>query len=138
MNYELWRQAVLIHNSQFMIHNSKSVAPEEGDSPVYLRIHDNILVYKRDFFAISLQELFQYRGCACRAAELDALCSVHQLDSEDMIQVIHDLKELGRGIGSHADVIFLPVARHDRVAAGSIAVHLVLAHHAGSPHTAGS
>ena len=39
--------------------------------------------------------------------------------------------ELGAGVGSHADQVFLAVGRHDAVAGGGPGVHLVLADHGG-------
>ena len=38
----------------------------------------------------AVQEAFQQGRRACRAAELDALSGVYQLDGQDMVQVVHD------------------------------------------------
>ena len=98
---------------------------------MYFGIHDDVFANEGNLFAIGFQEFLQDRGSTRRTTELDTLCRIHQLDRQDMIQIVHNLKELRRRIGSHTHMVFLPVTGHDRVAAGGITVHLVLAHHAG-------
>ena len=46
-----------------------------------------------------------------------------------MLQIVHNAIKLSSCIGTHADMVFLPVGGNDGVAAGGIAVHLVLAYH---------
>ena len=106
------------------------VPAQEGNRAVDFGVHHDVVLYKRHFFAEVFQELFKDGGCFGRTTEFYSLGGIHQLDGQDKIEVIHDLEEFDRGIRTHADVILLSVAGYDRVAAGGIAVHFVLAHHA--------
>jgi len=99
---------------------------------MYFRVHDNILIDKWHLFPVILQELLQHRGGPSRTTELDSLCRIHQLDRQDMIQVVHDLKQFRRRIRPHTHMILLSITRHDRIAARRIAIHLILAYHTGS------
>ena len=84
---------------------------------MYFRVHDNILIDKWHLFPVILQELLQHRGGPSRTTELDSLCRIHQLDRQDMIQVVHDLKQFRRRIRPHTHMILLSITRHDRIAA---------------------
>ena len=99
---------------------------------MYFRVHNNILIDKWYLFPVNLQELLQYRGSPSRTTELDSLRRIHQLDRQDMIQVVHDLKQFRRRIRPHTYMILLPIAGYDRIAARRIAIHLILAYHTSS------
>lgn len=96
-----------------------------------LFVHDDIVFNKRDFLAIFVQEALQGRRGFQRTTELDALGGIHQFDRKDVFQIVHDAIQLGSSIGSHTDMVFLSVGGHDRVAAGGIAIHLILTDHRG-------
>ena len=64
-----------------------------------------------------------------RAAEVDALCGIHQFNGKDMFQVIHHFIKFGSCVGAHAYVVFLSVGGDDGVARSRIAVHFILADH---------
>ena len=68
-----------------------------------------------------------------RGEELDPLRACEQLDRERALDVREHLPALEGGRVPHRDVIFLARARRDRVDAGGMAQHLVLAHE-GSGH----
>jgi len=92
-------------------------------------IHHDVFLHKRDFLAIFVQETLQNGRSLCRTAEVDALSGIHQFDGKDMLQIVHNAIKLSSCIGTHADMVFLPVGGNDGVAAGGIAVHLILAYH---------
>ena len=69
---------------------------------MYFGIHDDVFANEGNLFAIGFQEFLQDRGSTRRTTELDTLCRIHQLDRQDMIQIVHNLKELRRRIGSLA------------------------------------
>ena len=92
-------------------------------------IHHDVLLHKGNFLAVFVQETLQNGRSLCRTAEVNALSGIHQFDGKDMLQIIHNTIKLSSCIGTHADVVFLPVGGNDGVATGGIAVHLVLAHH---------
>ena len=76
-----------------------------------------------------MEETLKDWGSFLRAAEVDALCSIHQFDGKDMFQVVHHFIEFGSGVGAHAYVVFLSVGGDDGVARSRIAVHFILADH---------
>ena len=59
---------------------------------MYFGIHDDVFANEGNLFAIGFQEFLQDRGSTRRTAELDTLCRIHQLNRQDMIQVVHILK----------------------------------------------
>lgn len=78
---------------------------------MYLLIHHDVIFHKRHFFPVSVKETFQNRRSFQRAAEIEALRSVHQLDGKDMFEIVHYFIEFGGGVGAHAYVVFLSVGR---------------------------
>ena len=104
---------------------------QEGDCFMYFLVHHNVIFYKRHFFPIGMEETLKNGRGFLRAAEVDALCGVHQFDGKDMFQVVHHFIEFGCGIGTHAYMVFLSVGRDDGIARSCIAVHFILADHGG-------
>ena len=102
---------------------------QESNRLMNLLIHDNIVFYKGNFPTIFIQKTFQDRRRLQRTAELDALRGVHQLYGKYVLQIVHDAVELGSGIGTHTDVVFLSVGGNNRIAARRVAIHLVLTDH---------
>ena len=83
---------------------------------MYLFVHHDVIFHKRHFFPISIQETLQKRRGFQRTAEIDTLCGIHQLDSKDLLQIIHHFIKFSRGIGAHTYVVFLSIRRDNGIA----------------------
>lgn len=66
-----------------------------------------VVIHKRYNLTIVGYEGFKLRAGACRAAELEGLGCVHELDGQHGLAVVGHLYELGGGVGTHAHVVFL-------------------------------
>ena len=51
---------------------------------MYFFVHHDIIFHKRHFFPIGMEETLKNGRGFLRAAEVDALCGVHQFDGKDM------------------------------------------------------
>lgn len=122
----LWHTAIIRGNRRSIVEFD---TVEEGDSLVDFFVHDDVFLDEGHFLAVFGDKTFDDGRAFQRTAEFQSLCGVHQFDGKDMVEIVHDFVEFRGCIGSHADVVFLSVARHDGVAAGGITIHLVLADH---------
>ena len=90
-------------------------AVDEIDGLLDQLVHIGVVLHEGHEGAVGLDKLLDEGRRLERAAELEGLGGVEELDAEDLLHVVDHQIALGGGIGAHTHMVLLALRRLDGI-----------------------